>query len=67
VIVEYDGRPANRWVPYPLSVARLSEFAAELSLLPPVVLGERPSAYGGIMYAAVLALPRSRASSTADA
>jgi ubiquinone/menaquinone biosynthesis C-methylase UbiE len=54
VIVEYDGRPANRWVPYPIPLAKLREIAATLSLRPPSVVGERPSDYGGIMYCAVL-------------
>lgn len=51
VVVEYDGRAANPWVPYPVPFARLS------TLLPPgmaaVRIGERPSDFGGTMYAAV--------------
>jgi trans-aconitate methyltransferase len=51
VVVEYEGRPASRWVPYPVSSARLA------ALLPawmsaPVRAGSRPSAFGGTMYAA---------------
>lgn len=51
VVVEYEGRPASRWVPYPVSSARLA------GLLPPgmsapVLAGSRPSAFGGTMYAA---------------
>ena len=51
VLVEYEGRPASRWVPYPVSSARLA------TLLPagmsaPVLAGSRPSAFGGTMYAA---------------
>jgi trans-aconitate methyltransferase len=51
VVVEYEGRAANPWVPYPVPFARLS------TLLPPgmaaVRVGERPSDFGGTMYAAV--------------
>lgn len=51
VIVEYEGRPASRWVPFPVSFGRLA------ALLPagmsaPVHAGSRPSAFGGTMYAA---------------
>ena len=54
VIVEYDGRPANRWVPYPVPLAKLREIATALSWRLPSIIGERPSDYGGIMYCAVL-------------
>jgi SAM-dependent methyltransferase len=52
VLVEYDRRAANRWVPYPISIARLPALAAEAALSAPVVVGQRPSDYGGIIYAA---------------
>jgi SAM-dependent methyltransferase len=54
VVVEYDGRPANRWVPYPVPVNRLRLLAGQARLTSPRVVSERPSAYGGIMYCAVL-------------
>jgi ubiquinone/menaquinone biosynthesis C-methylase UbiE len=54
VVVEYGARPASRWVPYPVSVQRLRQLAEEASLAPPRVVGERPSAYGGVMYAAIV-------------
>ena len=57
VIIEYDGRPASRWVPYPVSVARLRLLANQAGLTPPRVVSDRPSAYGGIMYCAVLERP----------
>ena len=51
VIVEYEGRPASRWVPYPVSAARLADLLpAGMSV--PVLAGSRPSAFGGRMYAA---------------
>ena len=57
VVVEYEGRAANRWVPYPVGGSALA------SLLPagmaaPVRIGERPSAFGGTIYAAFSALVR---------
>ena len=52
VIVEYDGRHANRWVPYPIPPARLSEVAAAAGLAAPTVTASRPSAYGGSLYVA---------------
>ena len=54
VVVEYDGRPASRWVPYPVPVNRLRLLARQAGLAPPRVVSQRPSAYGGIMYCAVL-------------
>jgi SAM-dependent methyltransferase len=54
VVVEYDRRPASRWVPYPLGVARLGEIAERVGLSAPRVIGERRSDYGGVMYAAVI-------------
>ena len=54
VVVEYEDRPASRWVPYPVSFARL-EAIAPAGMTPPARVGERRSAYGGVMYAAVSA------------
>jgi SAM-dependent methyltransferase len=53
VIVEYDGRSANRWVPYPLPRSRLLDLLRRAGLEPPTITAERPSAYGGTMYVAV--------------
>ena len=52
VIVEYDNRARSRWVPYPISRARLTELAREAGLGKPEVIGEQRSAFGGTMYAA---------------
>jgi len=53
VIVEYDGRGPNRWVPYPILRSALPDLARRAGLKPPTITGERPSAYGGAMYVAV--------------
>jgi SAM-dependent methyltransferase len=53
VIVEYDGRPANRWVPHPIPVGRLPALAAAAGLSAPVITATRPSAFGGVLYVAV--------------
>jgi SAM-dependent methyltransferase len=57
VIVEYDGRPASRWVPYPLPAERLPRLAARAGLGAVAVVGERPSAFSGRLYAAVAVRP----------
>jgi SAM-dependent methyltransferase len=54
VVVEYQDRPPNPWVPHPLPVARLEAVAREQGLGTPDVVGERPSSYGGFLYCAVL-------------
>jgi SAM-dependent methyltransferase len=54
VLVEYDDRPASRWVPYPLPLARLPALAERAGLDDPSLVGTQPSAYGGRLYAAVL-------------
>ena len=52
VLVEYDRRVASRWVPYPIWVDRLPSLAAAAGLSTPVVVATRPSAFGGVLYAA---------------
>ena len=56
VIVEYDGRSANRWVPYPIPITRLPELARAAGLASPTVTATRPSAFGGTLYAATAEL-----------
>ena len=56
VVVEYDRRAANRWVPYPVSLALLGRIAREAGLSEPVLLATRPSRYSGTIYAASLGL-----------
>lgn len=54
VVVEYQDRPPNPWVPHPLPVARLEEVTAGEGLGAPRVVGERPSSYGGFLFCAWL-------------
>lgn len=54
VVVEYDNRPRSRWVPFPVSLARLGDLARHAALASPVLVGRRASEYGGTMYAARL-------------
>ena len=57
VVAEYDGRSPSRWVPYPVPLARFRALAAEVDLGDVELVGERRSAYGGRLYAAVAARP----------
>jgi len=52
VVVEYDGRGPNRWVPYPLPAGRWPALAAAVHLTDPVIRGRRRSAFGGDLYVA---------------
>jgi SAM-dependent methyltransferase len=54
VVIEYQDRPPNPWVPHPLPVARLHRVADQAGLGSPRVTGERPSSYGGMLYCAWL-------------
>ena len=54
VVVEYDRRHANQWVPYPITPAALTALARDAGLGTPTVLATRPSRYSGTMYSAVV-------------
>jgi ubiquinone/menaquinone biosynthesis C-methylase UbiE len=56
IVVEYDARTGNRWVPYPLSFASFGEVARASGFTAPVLLAARPSRWLGRIYAA-LAFP----------
>ena len=56
VFVEYDRRPASRWVPYPVDAERLPAICAAAGLTKPVVTASRPSEYGGELYVAFATL-----------
>jgi ubiquinone/menaquinone biosynthesis C-methylase UbiE len=52
VVVDYDGRRPNRWVPFPVSIDVFRDLASELGLTRAKITASRPSAYGGTMFAA---------------
>jgi SAM-dependent methyltransferase len=52
VIVEYDGRGPNRWVPYPIASTALPSLVRAAGLGPPRITARRPSAFGGTLYVA---------------
>ena len=54
ILVEYDGRAASRWVPYPIQRAVLPELAAGAGLTSPAITATRPSRYGGVLYVAAM-------------
>ena len=54
VVVEYDRRHANQWVPYPITPATLTALARDAGLGTLAVLGMRPSRYSGTLYSAVV-------------
>jgi len=53
IIVEYDHRRANPWVPYPISSADLPAIAKAAGLSAPEEIARRPSAFGGDLYVVV--------------
>lgn len=54
IVIEYDRRMPNPWVPHPLPLARLAGIAARAGLAAPREVARRPSAYHREMYCAVL-------------
>jgi ubiquinone/menaquinone biosynthesis C-methylase UbiE len=54
VVIEYDRRMPNPWVPHPLPFDRLVEVAGKARLAVPVEVGRRASPYHREMYCAVL-------------
>ena len=56
VIVEYERRDANRWVPYPIPFQPLQALARTIGLADPAPLASRPSRYSGAIYSAVVRL-----------
>ena len=55
VLIEYDRRRANRWVPHPIEKSRLAELAEHAGLAAPVIGGSMPSRFSGEIYVARLA------------
>jgi ubiquinone/menaquinone biosynthesis C-methylase UbiE len=54
ILLEYDRRAANRWVPYPIPLDELPTLAAAAGLSVPRVTAMRTSEYSGILYAAAM-------------
>ena len=54
VVVEYERRNANPWVPYPIPIATLADVARDAGLGAPTPLATRPSRYSGAIYSAVV-------------
>lgn len=52
LVVDYDGRAANAWVPYPVSRRALENLFKAVGLGSPSIAGTRPSRYGGTLFAA---------------
>lgn len=50
VIVEYDRRTANRWVPYPIRSDRWPALAEAAGLTNPRITARTPSIYAGELY-----------------
>lgn len=60
VLVEYDRRQANRWVPYPIPAADWPKLATAAGLRNPRITATRPSSFGGDLYVAVAEVPSLR-------
>lgn len=54
MVIEYDQRGPNRWVPYPVSFSALGRLARDAGLVEPVLLATQPSRYSGSIYSAVV-------------
>jgi SAM-dependent methyltransferase len=57
VIIEYDRRRANRWVPFPIAIAALPQLTTAAGLVNASVVGTRSSIYEGDLYVAVADRP----------
>ena len=57
VLVEYDRRPANPWVPYPIPADDWPKLATAVGLSNPRITATRPSSFGGDLYVAVAEMP----------
>lgn len=57
VLIEYDRRRADPWVPFPIPRSTLPSLAAAGGLTTPVVTATRPSRFGGTLYVATADRP----------
>jgi ubiquinone/menaquinone biosynthesis C-methylase UbiE len=63
VIVEYDRRAANPWVPYPIRSERWPEVSVAAGLTNPSITARAPSRYAGELYVGVATKPGPAAAS----
>ena len=56
IVIEYDNRRANPWVPYPIPFEQLESLFKGLGYIKIRKIAERPSAYSGMMYCALIKL-----------
>ena len=63
VIVEYDRRAANPWVPYPIRSERWPEVSAAAGLTNPLITARAPSRYAGELYVGAATRPGPAAAS----
>lgn len=54
LIVEYESNTPNRWVPFPITFSKLSALFDNLGYKVVTKVNERPSSFGGTMYAALI-------------
>ncbi|WP_262250299.1 class I SAM-dependent methyltransferase [Parapedobacter soli] len=54
LIVEYESTTPNRWVPFPITFSKLSTLFDNLGYEVVTKVNERPSSFGGTMYAALI-------------
>lgn len=54
VVIEYERRMPNLWVPHPLPLARLAEVVTRAGLTTPHEVARRASSYHREMYCAVM-------------
>ena len=57
VIVEYDRRAANPWVPYPIRSERWASVSTTAGLTNPSITARTPSQYAGELYVGVATWP----------
>lgn len=54
ILVEYDRKTPNPWVPYPIPQKEWKKIATNVGLSPPKLLGQQNSRYGnGVIYAVI--------------
>jgi SAM-dependent methyltransferase len=53
VVVEYDRRGPNPWVPYPIALAAFAALARDAGLGEPALLATTPSRFSGSIYSVV--------------